>query len=416
MSLCLALVLAGVAYRIAKRQGLRWPVLAFMFVLGQPLVFLHSFTTLTELPFAFLLALAFWAYCARQWFWMTVAAAMLPLARPEGFLFVGLAGIALIVHRRWWWIVMLPIPLVAWDWAGWEVFGRPAYHSALAAWLPEGLQWVLWLKHEWPYAEQSAYMRGPLLHFVILLPAIVGPVVFPAVLVGIGDCLSRGVGWAKSHIVRCRVLIAVIPLTVLAAHSLLYWLGKMASNGEPRYMLVVGVFWALLAAYGWEWVFERLRWRHAVLGAGVAALLPVVVQFFYPVLPLKLSSEWESVGRAAVWYQTSGIAAAYPRLLTSHPAFYYFLDVDPGDKSRVLEWDKQTVAKCPPGTLLVWDHTYGMFNSDRNRIVSVAEIERAGWIEDPEAELQFGARGDQWRVFHSPVSMLPKRGSPTRGH
>src|SRR5437867_1856308 len=51
-SMLMALGLAAVTYRIAKLQGYRWPVLAFMFVLAQPLVFLHSFSELTELPFA----------------------------------------------------------------------------------------------------------------------------------------------------------------------------------------------------------------------------------------------------------------------------------------------------------------------------------------------------------------------------
>ena len=36
----------------------------------QPLVFLHSFSELTELPFAFLLTLGFWAYQRRQFLLM----------------------------------------------------------------------------------------------------------------------------------------------------------------------------------------------------------------------------------------------------------------------------------------------------------------------------------------------------------
>jgi hypothetical protein len=447
MSLCLALGIALVAYRIAKRLGYRWPALAFIFVLAQPLVFLHSFSELTELPFAFFLALAFWAYVARRWLTMTVLVALLPLARPEGFLFILLAGVALLAHRKGWWIALLPVPLLVWDWAGWEVYGRPAYRNdplwnALPAWL----HWVLWLKHEWPYAEQSAYARGHLLHFVATLPAIVGPLVFPAVLIGIWQSLCAGEeedvntetqrhGEEKSgeekkesshtfplclcvsvfkffrldHQSRCRVLVGILPLMVLVAHSILYWRGKMASNGELRYMLTVALFWGLLAAAGWEWIFTRLRWKHAILVAGVAALLPAGVQFLYPVLPLRLSSDWEQVREAAHWYTGSTTAKAYPRLLVSNPAFFYFMDVSPNDRGRMLEWRKETVAKCPPGTLLVWDHDYAMFNSDRNRIVTVEEILNAGWIEDEEAENQFAGGGERWKVFRSRMSMVPER-------
>jgi hypothetical protein len=436
-SLGLALGTALVAYRIAKVQGYKRPALALIFVLAQPLVFLHSFSELTELPFAFVLALAFWAYCSEKWGVMTALVAVLPLARPEGFLFILLAAVALVAHggRRVWWILLLPVPLLIWDWAGWEVYGRPAYlNDPLWGWFPTGLRWMLWLKHEWPYAEQSAYARGSLFHFVMLLPAIVGPLIFPVLVIGVWRSFSvkelnteaqrhreernenDSSQWLRasvfkfigaSHRARCQVLIAVIPLLVLSAHSILYWRGKMASNGEPRYMLTMAVFWALLAAAGWESVFERLRWKHAVAWAGVAALLPGLTHFVYPVLPLKLSSDWEQVREAVGWYQSSETAKSHPRLLVSNPAFYYFLDISPTDKGRVLEWRKETVAKCPPGTLLVWDHDYAMFNSDRNRIITIEEIEAAGWVEDADGENQFDGGGKRWRVFKSPRSMLP---------
>ena len=98
----LAIGCALVAYRIAKNQKYRWPALALIFTLAQPLVFLHSFSELTELPVAFLLGLAFWAYQKRQWFWTAVLVGLLPLSRPEGFGLLILGALALLVHRRWW--------------------------------------------------------------------------------------------------------------------------------------------------------------------------------------------------------------------------------------------------------------------------------------------------------------------------
>src|SRR3954464_15491740 len=65
-SLICALLIAAIAWRIASDQKYRWPALAFIFTLAQPLVFLHSFSELTELPFALLLAMAFWSYRRRH--------------------------------------------------------------------------------------------------------------------------------------------------------------------------------------------------------------------------------------------------------------------------------------------------------------------------------------------------------------
>src|SRR3954470_13538975 len=47
-SLALALTCAAAAYLIAAGQRYRWPALALLFTLAQPLVFLHSFSELTE--------------------------------------------------------------------------------------------------------------------------------------------------------------------------------------------------------------------------------------------------------------------------------------------------------------------------------------------------------------------------------
>ena len=66
-SLLVALGTAAATYRIAKLQSYRWPALAFIFVLAQPLLFLHSFSELTELPFALLMAVVFLAYRERRW-------------------------------------------------------------------------------------------------------------------------------------------------------------------------------------------------------------------------------------------------------------------------------------------------------------------------------------------------------------
>jgi hypothetical protein len=85
MSCALALICGLGAMRVAKLQNYRWPALALIFTLAQPLVFLHSFSELTELPFAALVILAFWAYRARQFWLMGLLVGISPMGRPEGF-------------------------------------------------------------------------------------------------------------------------------------------------------------------------------------------------------------------------------------------------------------------------------------------------------------------------------------------
>src|SRR5204863_1214208 len=113
-ALAMALLCSFSAFGIARGQGLRRPALALLFTLAQPLVFLNSFAEMTELPFAALAGLAFWAYQSRRWCVAAALAGLLPLARPEGFELIALAGVGLLVNRRWLPLLLLPLPLLLW--------------------------------------------------------------------------------------------------------------------------------------------------------------------------------------------------------------------------------------------------------------------------------------------------------------
>ena len=67
-SLAVAIAIGLITWGVARGQGYRRPELAGLFLLAMPLVFLHSFSELTELPFALLVALALLMYQRRQFF------------------------------------------------------------------------------------------------------------------------------------------------------------------------------------------------------------------------------------------------------------------------------------------------------------------------------------------------------------
>ena len=382
-SLAMALAIGVITWRIAKNQGYLWPGLALLFLIGQPIVFLHSFSELTELPFALLLALGFWAYQARRWLWMAVFAALLPTARPEGFGFLMMAAVALVLHRRARYLPVLVAPLMAWSAAGWYYdLCRPRpWYSGIATWLPRN----------WPYSAESVYGRGFVGRFVVLLPAIVSPAAFPAVMLGAWRSfgMKQGPGiisrcfdaiFGDDHRVRVQWMIALIPLMVLAGHSVLYATGRMASSGELRYMTVAAPMWALLAALGWEWLFVRLKWRRPMTWALVGLVVPVLANVFYRVVPLKMDDDWVRGGEVVRWYRSSPYRENYPLLIAPHPAVKYYQGVSPANKDVSPEWNHDTANRPPNGAIFVWDPMYANYNSDARRIVSLEEIEKAGWV------------------------------------
>ncbi len=393
MSLALALVCAYSAYAIARGQGLKRPAVAAIFTLGMPLVFFHSFGVLTELPFAAVMGLAFWAYQSRRWGWLAILTGILPLGRPEGFGFLLLAGGALIVHRKGWWLAVLAAPVMGWDLAGWAMYGSAG-------------PWWRWLIDNWPYSGDSLYGKGYLLRFVGVLPVLVSPLVFPFTLIGMGLGLSATGGvrgyWRAPHVRRCAVWIALLPLGVLVVHSLLHWLGKMASNGELRYLLVVAPLWGVLGAMGWDAAANRLGWRRPTAWAAAAVLAAGLVNWVWRVVPVTLDRSWDEARLIGEWYENGPMKRAYPHLMVAHPAVGYFLDINMDDRRIARPWTQETVAAAPAGTLLIWDRIYGVYNSSRDRSVSAEDLRAACWVEMPLPEGFTPADPTLWRIFRSP--------------
>ena len=385
-SLAVALATAAVAWKVAAGQGVRFAALAFVFTLAQPVLFLHSFSELTELPFALLGGLAFWAYQRRRWAVFAALCGLMPLARPEGFGGALVAAVLVCVHRRPWWVVLVVAPTVAWSALGWEFGGR------------QGAWWA-WLFDNWPWSGESVYERGSAWKFAAVLPAIVGPFVVPATLAGAALSLAPLRRWRSlfdggddAHRRRCDVFIAAVPLGLLAVHSVLYATGKMASNGEPRYLLAAGPFWAVLSARGFGWACDRLRIRRVYAAAGVASLAVVLPYLAYPTLPLVQMDDWRAAARVAAWYRASA-EADYPHLLASHPGVAYALD-RPMDGTSLARVDER-----PAGTALVFDPVYSRYNADARRVLSPEAIAAAGWVEVPTPGVSLP---EGWRVYVSP--------------
>lgn len=378
MSLLLAIAIALLARRIAIDLKLPMPTLVILLTLAQPLVFLHTLSELTELPFALLLAAAFWCFVRRWWCAMAILVGLLPLSRPEGFGFVVLAIVALSWYRRPWWIVWLGVPLLVWSYFGWVFFGRP----------PE-TPWWRWVIDHWPYSGQSAYQPGHLLKYVAMLPMVVGPAMFPATLAGIWQlgftARDRSI---DAHLRLSRRLVVVIPMLILVGHSILHWRALMASSGEVRYLLIVAPFWSILGAVGWVWIFRRFRLPQPQVIAAVLAFSWAIVNLHWRIIPLKPEPDWIEASRLAEFYQTQ-LQPTHPVILANHPGIVFHLQRSPIDVMRA------NIEHPPAGAVFIWDQMFSMHNADSRRIIPPDVPLQHGWTELPAAPFA----GAGWRVF-----------------
>jgi hypothetical protein len=186
----------------------------------------------------------------------------------------------------------------------------------------------------------------------------------------------------------------------------------MASAGEMRYMLIVGPFWALLAARGWEWIWTRFNWRAPHLWAGLAALLPIAANVYYNVVPFHLYAADIVARDAAEWYRSdTRIQQAFPRLMCSPPMIYYFLDRSQSDEHS-LDWGLANVQRATPGTVLIWDPVYGQTNADRSMCVTKADLASAGWIFVRRFDIDYAGEYKYCDVYVSPKTAA---GAPASG-
>lgn len=408
MSLALVLVMMLVTLAVAKRLKLSRPALVAIFLLTQPLLLAHSFSELTEVPFALLMIVMFWCYVGRQWALLAVLAAISPSARPEGFGLILVVAVALIAHRRFWWLPILPLGLLVWSYAGWRLWGSPT-----------GYPWWDWLPQNWPYSTDSAYGHGSVFRFIGILPAVVGPMAFPLIWIGawrafVGTTVRS---FFADHDTRCRILLALIPIGVLVGHSTLWALGKMASNGEPRYMLIVAPFWALLAAIGWSWTCEHLRIRRQLVWTILAAALPIAANvFYYPVFPLGPQNDDRLTDQVCAWIREhEDLRERYPILCNSVPHVWMQLDLDKEGPNTVHS-SKANIQHPRDGVLMVWDAVYSTFNSDEQLIVPDDMVDGNGWLMVKEFPLgtytdpQKVVRPRIMRIYLSPRD---KNGNPS---
>jgi hypothetical protein len=397
MSLAMAVVMGLVVYRVAKNQKFRMPAIAAILLFAQPLFFAHSFSELTEIPFSLVAILAFWAYQTRRWLAMTIFVSLSITGRPEGLGLMFFAAIALLAHGRWKYLFLMPVPCLVWSFLGAVSWGD-------VRWWPYSNAWWTWLPRNWPYAAKSAYGSGQWYYFIGILPVILSPLMFPFLFTGIWRCLVdwrlgarlRRFGFERvgrcftagiddppldEHRRWCALAMTAIPVSVLVVHTFLWTFGLMASSGEPRYLVSVAPFWALVVGRGWEWAWERFRLPAPFLIAGLFATTPIFANRYYQVVPLRLYNN-DLMGRAvAEWYRkTPGLERDYPRVMATNPAVYYFLDLSQSDPQRGESWQQKNVIAHRPGTILIWDPVFGTSNASRDMIMAKEEIERAGWL------------------------------------
>jgi len=245
----MAAACAWLAFRAAALMKVERPWTAALFTAVQPLFFMLGYTTLTEIPCALYLALAL-VFSLRGR--VLAAAAMLSLTFVTRHECVALGGVWLL-----WWAaerargrlssgrIVLALAITLWAPVTVNAFGY--YFTGL-------IPFKVFL--EVKPSGGDYYGSGHPTTMILNWAVAAGPLLVLLVPFGL-VALRRRIGWG---------LVAGTFLVYLGLHSLFFTFNLFASGGYPRFMTVVAVPAAILAARGLGRLRETGSGREAWVG------------------------------------------------------------------------------------------------------------------------------------------------------
>lgn len=377
------------AYRTAKVLRLDNAPMVVIFTAFQPFFFQLSFSALTEPLAAFLLSVSLYLLCARRYLASALVAAAIPLARLELAIILILWVVRYIRVRSWKSILVLPLGVIVWNFAGFFATGD-----------------ALYLLHQVFTGAERTYDSVGLLHYPRGYIYVVGPVIFALSILGlvnslwrrqltfvssgflimiaaytylsIGSSAGQAAGFLR-HVVAIAPFTALLSLkgfnawcvkkppfdtlVVLLGSTVVCWFffsvkahQSFRPGLEPEYLKVASLGIMTLVVLVLRFVPSVFPWRHAKKVLPLLAVVLCIVYNFTIEQIIRLSPERQTVKDIANWYMESGLQDRIT--LCNHTWFHFFNKSDRLRRDRYPLLTKENLVKAPPGAIAVWEGHY----------------------------------------------------------
>lgn len=381
-----AAVLAGLAL---QAQGSRYGLAALLLVGLQPLYISLSFRNYSEIPTAFLVALAYYLHVRHKPLLSMLCVSYICTIRQEFYPILGLYGLVLLYRKQWVAAFAGAVfPLVQNFYGAYLTDGDPLYlykqitgqAGAIAdVWVRQGgehyfktsmvifgpiavtlvvhyLVWGAMRRH-----RLDLYLAVPsLLFFGLqvlfnLTTVEIGPstggnlryMLMISPLVGMMGALGLEQFAASKQ--KVQALYYLVPLLVLTVAYLNHKSDLLKLTEEKDGTPALGVLMAGLLLY-WSGGAQARTWALA----GCMALLAV-----FTVRPIKRTEEEKTMAEAARWFQANRATYQGKQLYVDNSMFFYFQQNTRADFTPKPYWlNSDNVLKAQPGDLVIWDSHY----------------------------------------------------------
>lgn len=345
-------VITGIAtsyitYLTAKQLKLNQSWLVIFLLCFAPIYFVMFNTVMTEILFSFILILSIYLFLTSRFIFSAALISFLPFVRSEGYLFILFFIYAFFISKKSKYIPFLFLGFILYSLIGYFYY----YHD------------FFWVINQNPYNNSSSdiYGRGELLYFIKKSPYITGYAVSILVIAGVFMLLKKNLKNQPLYNLFKKpefILIVYPSLAYFIIHSLLWWLGKMASVGEIRVMAAIMPLFCLLALKGWNELVDMIRPSIILLWFLNIFLLVVVFRDAKVAYRrgYKTGAEENVVLQASEWLRQSPLFKN--KIYYYDPLFFIALGLNPYDQKS----NQERIPDCSmpenhtsPGEVVIWD-------------------------------------------------------------
>ncbi|SKA44640.1 hypothetical protein SAMN04488128_106454 [Chitinophaga eiseniae] len=391
-------------YKALKHKGVPHAIVVMVFLLFQTFLFGISRDAMTEPLASFLICLGIYFFYRKQFGWFALVGGLLPLARPEGVLFLPFWLFPLVQQRMYRYIPLLGAGLAAWGLGLYVFTGQPLalVQEILASGGKKNRYDRVSLTH---HIGKYVYVLGPVAFFFfvwgylehlkkmfadyfILLQFTVGFLIY------VGFAVFMDLGQSGGAL---RNLITLAPFAaVICVYGFNYWWAmfdvpvakgkKVVKPPDRRELWIYVVFMVLI---GWLCFTNELHLRqtynpdkkdymifNALLVCCLLAVLPVFAKKGRPPLVMALALLiWQvaftlyyenpaSHGNEERWGM-NGMTAFLGegplrdhKVYCNHPWYFWASRRHPDDTTHTGEISARSKAVMQPGQLIVWESHY----------------------------------------------------------
>ena len=339
-------ILSGVLVaKSAKKMGVENSWLAILLTVFSPMFFVISFSSLTEILFAFVLIVSIYLFISEKYIWSAIVISFIPFARTEGVIFLPLFFLAYLFLKEYKSIGFLLTGFLLM-----AIAGYPVYND-----------W-LWPITKNPYHDSSAlYGNGNIWHFIDHSPAIFGWPLIISFGIGLVTLAMSTLKSKSNHLFWITFLIVGCSIGYFMAHSVVWAFGMGGSAGLTRVMAGIIPVLALIGIIGVDYLLKTLKVPSKIINLilGVLAILFVIEGYTKNKFPLVLGQEEVVMLELRDFIESKELTSEFIVYYSPFEAFILGLDHFDGTNSR----DRVNNIEVPStglkeNSIIIWDGHY----------------------------------------------------------